>query len=101
MQLLTHELQISGYNQPKDQKYGVKNLFQLITKLLTMQGFLVGQPGFGPAYAKEHQEKVQKWLADGSFKPKLHVTEGIDNAAEGFVGMLRGDNFGKAVLKIR
>lgn len=94
-------LQISGYNTPADEKYGVKNIFQLIPKLVTMQGFLVGQPEFGAAYFKEHQETVQKWLADGSFKAKLHVTEGIDNAAEGFVGMLQGDNFGKAILKIK
>ncbi|KAI2601808.1 NAD(P)-binding protein [Hypoxylon sp. NC1633] len=92
---------ISGYNKPPDQRYGVKYLFYLITKLITMQGFLVGQPEFGPAYFEEHQQKVQEWIADGSFKAKLHVTEGIDRAAEGFVGMLKGENFGKAILKIR
>ncbi|KAI1104789.1 NAD(P)-binding protein [Jackrogersella minutella] len=92
---------ISGYNVPPDQRYGVKSLFLLISKLITMQGFLVGQPEFGPAYFKEHQETVQEWIAEGSLKAKLDVTEGIDNAAEGFVGMLKGDNFGKAVLKIK
>ncbi|KAI1654155.1 NAD(P)-binding protein [Daldinia decipiens] len=92
---------ISGYNLPRDQRYGVKNLTQLIARLLTMQGFLVGQPEFGPAYFEEHQQQVQKWIAEGSFKAKLHVTEGIDKAAEGFVGLLKGDNFGKAVLKIK
>ncbi|KAI1343719.1 hypothetical protein F5Y15DRAFT_405563 [Xylariaceae sp. FL0016] len=92
---------ISGYNQPANERYGVKNLFLVVSKLLTMQGFLVGQPEFGGAYAKEHQEKVGQWIADGTFKPKLYVTDGMDKAAEGFVGMLKGDNFGKAVLKIR
>ena len=66
-----------------------------------MQGFLVSQPEFGGAYDAEHQETVQKWLADGSFRAKLHVTEGMDKAAEGFVDMLKGNNFGKAVLKIK
>lgn len=28
------------------------------------------------------------------------ITDGIDNAAVGVVGILKGDNFGKAVLKI-
>ncbi|OTA94236.1 hypothetical protein M434DRAFT_71659 [Hypoxylon sp. CO27-5] len=92
---------ISGYNLPPDQRYGVKGLFHLIQKLITMQGFLVGQPEFGGAYFAEHQQKVQQWIADGSFKAKLHVTESIDKAPEGFVGMLKGENFGKAVLKIR
>lgn len=65
-----------------------------------MQGFLVKNPKFGPAHFKDHQEKMQNWLADGSITAKLYVTEGIDNAAEGFIGMLEGKNFGKAVLKI-
>ncbi len=73
----------------------------LITKTLKLQGFLVGQPEYGAAYDKEHQENVRKWLTDGSVKAKIDVTEGIDNAVEGFIGMLRGDNFGKAVLKIK
>ncbi|KAI1485750.1 hypothetical protein F5X96DRAFT_658208 [Biscogniauxia mediterranea] len=92
---------ISSYNQTPDERYGVKNLMMVVSKTLTLQGFLVGKPEFGPAYAKEHQEKVQPWIADGSFKAKLHITEGIDQAAEGFVGMLKGENFGKAVLKIK
>ncbi|KAF6803587.1 zinc-binding dehydrogenase [Colletotrichum musicola] len=39
-------------------------------------------------------------IAKGELKVKVHVTESIDQAAEGFVGMLTGKNFGKAVLKI-
>lgn len=65
-----------------------------------MQGFIVSDKDFGPVYAQEHQQKMQKWLAEGSFKAKLDYTEGIDNAAEGFLALLQGKNFGKAVLKI-
>lgn len=36
----------------------------------------------------------------GSFKALQSITKGIDNGPEGFIGMLRGDNFGKAVLEI-
>ncbi|KEY66652.1 hypothetical protein S7711_01945 [Stachybotrys chartarum IBT 7711] len=92
---------IESYNTPRDQQRGIRGLMQLIGKAITMQGFLVGMPEFGPAYAKEHQEKVQAWLADGSFKAKLHVVEGIDKASEAFVEMLKGGNLGKAVLKIK
>ncbi|KAK7746032.1 hypothetical protein SLS53_002754 [Cytospora paraplurivora] len=92
---------ISQYNiKDASERYGVKNLVYLFTKRLTLEGFIVGDPDFGPVYAKEHQEKMQQWLADGSFKAKLSVTEGIDNAAQGFIGLLEGKNFGKAVLKI-
>jgi hypothetical protein len=54
----------------------------------------------GPKYTKDHQENVQKWIHDGTFKAQQSVTHGIDNAAEGLIGMLRGDNFGKAVLEV-
>lgn len=93
--------QISDYSKSATEKYPIRNGFQIIAKTLEVIGFLVGKPGYGPAYTKEHQEKMQQWLADGSFKSKLHITEGIDNAAHGLVGMLNGENFGKAVLKIK
>ncbi|KAF3763597.1 NAD(P)-binding protein [Cryphonectria parasitica EP155] len=92
---------ISQYNiKDRSESYGVKNLANIVTKRITFQGFIVGDEGFGPAYYQEHQTKLQGWLHDGTFKAKVHYTEGIDNAAEGFVGMLQGKNFGKAVLKI-
>lgn len=83
-----------------EESYGVKNLMLIVGRRITMRGFIVGDKDLGPAYYKEHQEKMQQWLAEGSIKAKLHYTDGIDKAGEGFVGMLRGDNFGKAVLKI-
>jgi len=66
-----------------------------------MQGFIVGKKDFGPAYYQEHQDHVQKWLRDGDIKAKLSITEGIDNAAEGLIGIFKGENFGKAVLKVK
>lgn len=89
---------ISDYNLPAADKYPIKNLFNIISRRLKVEGFLVGE--IGPPYAKDHQEKVQQWLADGTFRAKIYATEGIDKAAEGFIGMLSGDNFGKAVVKI-
>jgi len=91
---------ISQYNASPDQLYGVKNVMYVVSKRLTMRGFIVGDEDMGPKYAKEHKENVSKWLHDGSFKAKLSVTDGIDNAVDGFLGVLRGQNFGKAVLKI-
>lgn len=92
---------ISQYNLPPEKRYGIKNLFLVVGKRLKMEGFIVGDANFGPKHHKEHQEKLQQWLADGSVKAKIHVTEGIDKAADGFIDMLEGRNFGKAVLKIR
>ncbi|CEN62490.1 hypothetical protein BJX68DRAFT_161165 [Aspergillus pseudodeflectus] len=87
---------ISQYNSAP---YPIKNIANVLTKRLTMRGFIVGDAGMGDKYTKEHQENVQKWIKDGSFKNLIHETQGIDNAAEGLVGIFYGKNKGKAVLK--
>ncbi|KAJ5161918.1 hypothetical protein N7492_007310 [Penicillium capsulatum] len=87
---------ISQYNSAP---YPITNLQNIVTKRLTLRGFIVGDPGMGDVYAKEHQERVQKWIKEGSFKVLIHETVGIDNAAEGLVGIFYGKNKGKAVLK--
>ncbi len=99
--MVADRTQISQYNLPAEDRYSIKNLMQVVSKRLTMRGFIVSDPDFGPKYAVDHQTKMQKWLADGSIVAKLDVTEGIDNAAEGLVGILEGKNFGKAVVKIK
>ena len=91
---------ISQYNLKPENQYPIRNLMQVVAKRLTMRGFIVGDANMGPRYAREHQEKVQKWLSEGSFKAAMDVTEGIDNASEGLVGLFEGKNFGKAVLEV-
>lgn len=91
---------VSQYNLPPDQRYGVQNLMSTVSKRLTIRGFLVTDPDFGPKYAAEHQENVAKWIHEGKFKVRMSTTDGIDNAAAGFLGMLEGKNFGKSILKI-
>ncbi|KAF2032935.1 NADP-dependent leukotriene B4 12-hydroxydehydrogenase [Setomelanomma holmii] len=91
---------ISQYNLKLGEQYPIKNLMQVVAKRLTIRGFIVSDENLGPKHAKEHQEKLQKWLSEGTFKAQQSVTEGIDNAVDGFIGMLEGKNFGKAVLQI-
>ncbi|KAM7191657.1 hypothetical protein V8F33_008753 [Rhypophila sp. PSN 637] len=92
---------ISGYNTPAEDRYPIKNLFYVVSKRLHIEGFIVNDERFGPKYFKQHQENVQKWLAEGTFKAKIHHVDGIDKAAEGLIGIYEGKNFGKAVLKIK
>ncbi len=92
---------ISQYNAKDDsERYGVKQLGNIVGKRLKMQGFLVWDSNMGPKYTVEHQKNLQKWIHEGTFKVQQSVTVGIDNAVEGFLGMLKGENFGKAVLQI-
>ena len=91
---------IADYSKPPAEKYPIRNLFTFIGKKLTMQGFIVGDADFGPKYTKEHQANVQKWLKEGTFKSTYHETVGIENVGASFVEMLKGGNFGKAVVKV-
>jgi NADPH-dependent curcumin reductase CurA len=90
---------ISQYNKSKDEAYGVKNYMHVVRKRLLWQGFIVYDPNI-IRWKDERDEKVSQWIADGSFKSIDHITEGIDNAVEGFLGMLKGENLGKSILKI-
>lgn len=63
----------------------------MVGKRLKIQGFIVGDPNMGPKYAAEHQKNVQKWIHEGKFKAQQSVTDGIDNAIDGLLGMLKGE----------
>ena len=39
-------------------------------------------------------------LLQGKVKYEEHITEGFDNMFDAFAGLFRGDNIGKAVVKI-
>lgn len=93
--------QIAGYNTPPSERYGVKNLFEMLWRRLTVTGFMYFDSGYADKYGKEHMKNVSQWIAEGSYKPLMHLTEGIDKPAEGLVDMLEGRCAGKAVLKIR
>lgn len=49
---------ISQYNLSPEERYGIKNLFHIVTKRIKMQGFIVGDTDMGPKYLKERNERV-------------------------------------------
>ena len=54
----------------------------------------------GSKYTEAHQRHLQKCILDGIFKALQSVKHGIENSDEGLIGMLHGNNFGKAILEI-
>ncbi|TVY17044.1 NADP-dependent oxidoreductase RED1 [Lachnellula arida] len=91
---------VSQTSLKPEEMYGIKNMGLVVAKRLVIRGFIVYDEDMGPKYTEEHQRKMQKWIKDGEITIKMSVTEGIENSAEGLVGMLKGENFGKAVLKV-
>ncbi|CZT46063.1 related to reductase RED1 [Rhynchosporium secalis] len=91
---------VSQSSKKPEDIHGIKNMPMVTGKRLNIRGFIVFDPDFGPKYREEHQKNVQKWIKDREITIQMEVTDGIDKSAEGLVGMLKGDNFGKAVLKV-
>ncbi|KAI0995991.1 hypothetical protein K3495_g12189 [Podosphaera aphanis] len=93
---------ISDYNKCLHEKYSYKNLLNVATKRLTLAGFSVID------FLKKNKENnfvrmtsnVSYCLKAGKLKTRNHVIDGIENSPRGFVGMLKGENIGKTMIKI-
>ena len=87
---------ISGYNEEKP-RHGPSNLFNITTKRLTMKGLIVrdwlDRQG-------EFEKEVGGYLQSGKLKNKETVVEGLDQAEEAFIGLFKGENIGKMVVKL-
>lgn len=88
--------QISQYNAEKPE-LGPRLLWHTITKQMRIEGFLVFQ--FADRY-KEGLAKMAEWLRAGKLKYRETVVEGLENAPRAFMGMLRGENIGKQLVKV-
>jgi len=88
--------QISQYNVEAPER-GPRLLGQLVVKQARVEGFLVFQ--FQERYA-EGMARMAGWLKAGRLKYRETVTEGLENAPQAFMGMLKGLNTGKQLVKI-
>jgi NADPH:quinone reductase len=69
----------------------------LIVYRARMEGFLVTD------YVHRYEEaaaRLARWVAEGKIRWTEHVTEGLENAPKAFIGMLNGENRGKALVKV-
>jgi hypothetical protein len=87
---------ISVYNSTAPEP-GPPNLANMIGRGVTAQGFIVSNyMSLAPKFAME----VAPLLAAGKIKFRESVYEGLDKAPEAFIGLFRGENFGKAVVRV-
>lgn len=89
--------QIANYNLANDARAGIQQLFSAIEKGLTLQGFLARMyfDDFD-----EFQREVSAWFEQGLLVCDETVIEGLENAPEGFAGMLAGANIGKTLVRV-
>lgn len=88
---------ISGYNDKKPQP-GPSNLFNMTIKRLTMKGLLVGD---WLDRQNEFEKEVGGYFQAGKLKHKETVVEGLDKAVNAFLGLFKGKNVGKMVVRIK
>ncbi|MCW2882602.1 MAG: alcohol dehydrogenase, zinc-containing [Sphaerisporangium sp.] len=87
---------ISTYNDAEPSP-GPRNLFKIVGKRLTLRGFIVGDHADRtPDMLKE----VGAWLQEGKITFEETVVEGLENAPRAFIGMLRGENLGKMIVRL-
>lgn len=76
---------------------GPSNLFLAITNRLKLQGFIVRDHYDS---INEFHDAMAKWVGEGKIKWKETIIEGIENAPKAFLGLFKGENFGKMLVKI-
>ncbi|MET4698604.1 NADPH-dependent curcumin reductase CurA [Constrictibacter sp. MBR-5] len=89
---------ISRYNDADGKPQpGPHNLFLVVGKRLRMQGFIVSDHA---ERIGDFQRDVGGWIRAGKVKWKETVYDGLDRSPEAFLGLFKGDNFGKMVVRV-
>lgn len=74
-----------------------RNLAMIISKRLTLRGFIVSDYG---QLGEQFVQEVGGWLRDGKLSYDETTIDGIENAPAAFLGMLRGENLGKMLVRV-
>ena len=87
---------ISAYNATEPPP-GPRNLSRLIQTRGAIRGFLVGDHY---DLAAEYAARAAVWVADGTLTSRETFVDGIDHAVDAFLGVLRGENVGKMLVRL-
>jgi NADPH-dependent curcumin reductase CurA len=88
--------QISGFDPARGHN-DIGNLIQATLKRLTLRGFIVRDH---EDLRPEFEQRVSGWLRAGELLSKETIVDGLDHAVDAFLGMLRGANVGKMLVRI-
>jgi len=86
---------ISDYNAKEP--YGLKNFRSILVNRLTVRGMIVFD--WVERYPEANRDLLELVIG-GKLKYRESVVQGIENAPKGLIGLLKGDNFGKQLVKL-
>ena len=92
---------VSGYNAtglPEGPDRLPLLMATLLKKRIRMQGFIIGQD-YGNRIA-EFQEEMGRWVREGKIKYREQLVDGLERAPNALIGLLKGENFGKVVVRV-
>jgi NADPH-dependent curcumin reductase CurA len=69
----------------------------IVTKRLRMEGFIVSDFF---RQRTEATDQLARWIADGEMAIREDILEGLEAAPRGLIGLLRGENTGKRMVRI-
>jgi NADPH-dependent curcumin reductase CurA len=69
----------------------------ILTKRLTFRGFIVSD--FFGRYG-DFMHDVSAWVGEGRIEYREDVVDGLENAPRALIGLLRGENFGKLLVRV-
>jgi NADPH-dependent curcumin reductase CurA len=87
---------ISEY-QDTTPRPGPDKMFTIIQRRLEIKGFIISDHMQSMG---EFVREVGGWIKEGKIRYRETVVEGLDNAPKAFMGLLKGENFGKLVVKV-
>jgi NADPH-dependent curcumin reductase len=70
---------------------------QILVKRLTFRGFIVWDFA---SQMPQFLADVSGWVREGQIKYKEDITDGLENAPRELIGLLRGENFGKKIIRV-
>ncbi|MDP4512014.1 NADP-dependent oxidoreductase [Nonomuraea turcica] len=76
---------------------GPSNIYDVVTKRLTLRGVLVTDHLHR---FPEYIAQAAAWLTDGGLRTEETVVEGLQQAPDAFLGVLRGANTGKMLVRL-
>jgi NADPH-dependent curcumin reductase CurA len=87
---------IAEYNAA--QPYGYTRMRSVLVNRIKMQGMIVFD--WKDRYA-EAREALARLVLDGKLKYRESVIDGLENAPRGLIALLRGENFGKQLVRLK